>query len=107
PLVSVPDPGEAEISRAIDIAHDAQKDWARKPGKERAAVLRRWHELMTANADDLAAILTAEMGKPLAEAKGEIFYGASFIEWYAEEAKRVYGETIPGHHPDRRLIVIK
>ena len=106
-LVSVPDLGEAEISRAINIAHDAQKDWARKTGKERAAVLRRWYELMTANADDLAAILTAEMGKPLAEAKGEIFYGASFIEWYAEEAKRVYGETIPGHHPDRRLIVIK
>src|SRR5690606_18711383 len=106
-LVSVPDLGEAEISRAIDIAHDAQKDWARKTGKERAAVLWRWYELMTANADDLAAILTAEMGKPLTEAKGEIAYGASFIEWFAEEAKRIYGETIPGHQPDKRITVIK
>jgi succinate-semialdehyde dehydrogenase/glutarate-semialdehyde dehydrogenase len=106
-ICTVPDLSEAEVERAIDAAYAAQKDWARKTGKERAAVLRNWYDLMVANADDLAAILTAEMGKPLAEAKGEILYGASFIEWFAEEAKRVYGETIPGHQPDKRIVVIK
>ncbi len=104
---TVPDLGEAEINRAIDAAYTAQKAWAARTGKERAAVLRRWFDLMVENADDLAAILTAEMGKPLAEAKGEIMYGASFIEWFGEEAKRVYGETIPGHQPDKRIVVIK
>ena len=83
------------------------KDWAARTGKERAAVLRKWFDLMMANQDDLGKILTAEMGKPLAEAKGEIAYGASFIEWFAEEAKRVYGETIPGHQRDKRITVIK
>jgi succinate-semialdehyde dehydrogenase / glutarate-semialdehyde dehydrogenase len=106
-ICTVPDLGEAEVTRAIEAAHAAQKGWAAKTGKERAAVLRKWFDLMVANADDLAAILTAEMGKPLAEAKGEILYGASFIEWFAEEAKRVYGETIPGHQGDKRLVVIK
>jgi succinate-semialdehyde dehydrogenase / glutarate-semialdehyde dehydrogenase len=106
-ICTVPDLAEAEIGRAIDAAYAAQKDWARRTGKERAAVLRRWYELTVANADDLAAILTAEMGKPLTEAKGEILYGAAFLEWFAEEAKRVYGETIPGHQPDKRLVVIK
>jgi succinate-semialdehyde dehydrogenase/glutarate-semialdehyde dehydrogenase len=106
-ICTVPDLGEAEVTRAIDAAYDAQKAWARKTGKERAAVLRVWYDLMVANADDLAAILTAEMGKPLAEAKGEILYGAAFIEWFSEEAKRVYGETIPGHQPDKRIVVIK
>jgi succinate-semialdehyde dehydrogenase/glutarate-semialdehyde dehydrogenase len=106
-ICTVPDLGEAEVTRAIEAAHAAQKGWAAKTGKERAAVLRKWYDLMVANADDLAAILTAEMGKPLAEAKGEILYGASFIEWFAEEAKRVYGETIPGHQGDKRLVVIK
>ncbi len=106
-ICTVPDLGEAEITRAIDAAHAAQKDWAARTGKERGAVLRKWFELMVANADDLAAILTAEMGKPLAEARGEILYGASFIEWFAEEAKRVYGETIPGHQADKRLLVVK
>jgi len=106
-ICTVPDLGEAEVTRAIDAAYHAQKFWARKTGKERAAVLRAWYDLMVANADDLAAILTAEMGKPLAEAKGEILYGAAFVEWFAEEAKRVYGETIPGHQPDKRLVVIK
>ncbi len=106
-ICTVPDLGEAEVTRAIEAAHAAQKGWAAKTGKERSAVLRKWYELMVANADDLAAILTAEMGKPLAEAKGEILYGASFIEWFAEEAKRVYGETIPGHQGDKRLVVIK
>ncbi len=106
-ICTVPDLGVTEITRAIEAAHTAQKDWAAKTGKERAAVLRRWYELMVEHADDLAAILTAEMGKPLAEAKGEVLYGASFIEWFGEEAKRVYGETVPGHLPDKRIIVLK
>jgi succinate-semialdehyde dehydrogenase/glutarate-semialdehyde dehydrogenase len=106
-ISTVPDLGEAEVSRAIDAAAAAQNDWAARTGKERAAILRRWFELMVANADDLGAILTAEMGKPLAEAKGEILYGASFIEWFAEEAKRVYGETVPGHQRDKRILVIR
>ncbi len=97
----------ADAAAAIDAAEIAQKDWARQTGKDRAAVLRKWYDLMVANADDLAAILTAEMGKPLAEARGEILYGASFIEWFGEEAKRVYGDTIPGHQPDKRIVVIK
>jgi succinate-semialdehyde dehydrogenase / glutarate-semialdehyde dehydrogenase len=106
-ICTVPDLSETEVTRAIEAAHSAQRGWAAKTGKERSAVLRKWYDLMVANADDLAAILTAEMGKPLAEAKGEILYGASFIEWFAEEAKRVYGETIPGHQGDKRLVVIK
>ena len=81
--------------------------WAAKTAKERSVILKRWYQMMIDNADDLANILTAEMGKPLAEAKGEIIYGASFIEWFAEEAKRVYGETIPGHQTDKRIVVIK
>ncbi len=106
-ICAVPDLGEAEVNRAIDAAYAAQKAWAAKTGKERAAVLRKWYELMVANADDLGAILTAEMGKPLAEARGEVLYGASFVEWFGEEAKRVYGETIPGHQPDKRIMVLK
>lgn len=106
-ICAVPDMGAEETRRAIDAAHKAQKDWAARTGKERAAVLRKWFDLMVANADDLAAILTAEMGKPLAEARGEVLYGASFIEWFGEEAKRVYGETIPGHQQDKRIVVIK
>ncbi len=95
------------VHGSIDAAYAAQKDWAQWTGKERAAVLRKWYDLTVANADDLAVILTAEMGKPLAEAKGEILYGASFIEWFAEEAKRIYGDVIPGHQRDKRIIVIK
>ncbi|MDT8344699.1 MAG: NAD-dependent succinate-semialdehyde dehydrogenase [Thermohalobaculum sp.] len=106
-IVDLPDLGFADARRAIDAAEIAQKDWAARTGKERASVLRKWFDLMVANADDLAAILTAEMGKPLAEAKGEIMYGASFIEWFAEEAKRVYGDIIPGHQRDKRIVVIK
>ncbi|MGA1613192.1 MAG: NAD-dependent succinate-semialdehyde dehydrogenase, partial [Lutimaribacter sp.] len=88
-------------------AEAAQKEWAQWTGKERATVLRRWFDLMMANQDDLGTILTAEQGKPLAEAKGEIAYGASFIEFFAEEAKRIYGETIPGHQRDKRIMVLK
>ncbi len=106
-ICTVPDMGVAETRRAIDAAYSAQKGWAARTGKERAAILRKWFDLMVANADDLGAILTAEMGKPLAEAKGEVLYGASFIEWFSEEAKRIYGETIPGHQPDKRIVVIK
>ena len=106
-IAVLPDMNRAETARAIDAAYAAQKAWARKTGKERAAVLRKLYDLMTANADDLAAILTMEMGKPLAEAKGEILYGASYVEWFGEEAKRVYGDTIPGHQPDKRIIVIR
>ena len=106
-ICSVPDLTRAETERAIAAADTARHEWAARTGKERAAVLRKWYDLMVANADDLGAILTAEMGKPLAEAKGEILYGASFVEWFAEEAKRVYGETIPGHQRDKRITVIK
>ncbi|NRG19528.1 NAD-dependent succinate-semialdehyde dehydrogenase [Rhizobiales bacterium] len=106
-LAELPDMGVEETTRAIDAAYDAQKDWAAKTAKERSLAMRMWNDLLLANADDLALILTAEMGKPLAEAKGEIVYGASFIEWFAEEAKRVYGDTIPGHQPDKRIVVLK
>ena len=106
-LATLPDFGKEETSAAIEAAFAAQKDWAARTGKERAAVLRKWFDLMVANADDLGMILTAEMGKPLAEAKGEILYGASFIEWFAEEAKRIYGDIIPGHQPDKRIMVLK
>ena len=96
-----------QISAAIDIAYQAQKEWAKKTGKERATILRRWFELMMENSEDLAKILTAEQGKPMAESMGEIAYGASFIEFVAEEAKRVYGELIPGHPKDKRIMVLK
>ncbi len=106
-ICKVADCGVSETRRAIEAAYKAQKPWAARTGKDRAAVLRKWYDLMIENADDLGAILTAEMGKPLAEAKGEILYGASFIEWFAEEAKRVYGETIPGHQESKRIVVLK
>ena len=106
-VANVTDLGPSDVAGAVDAAHAAQPAWAAKTGKERAAVLRRWFDLMVENADDLATILTAEMGKPLAEARGEILYGASFIEWFAEEAKRIYGETIPGHQTDKRIVVIR
>ena len=106
-IARVADLSRTEVARAIASAHAAQKEWAARTGKERARILRDWADLMVANADDLAAILTAEMGKPLAEARGEILYGASYIEWFGEEAKRVYGETIPGHQRDKRITVLK
>jgi len=106
-ITDVTDVSADETNRAIDQAYEAQKDWAAWTGKERGAVLRRWYDLMVENADDLGAILTAEMGKPLAEAKGEVLYGASFVEWFSEEAKRIYGDVIPGHQRDKRIVVIK
>ncbi|UCI31923.1 NAD-dependent succinate-semialdehyde dehydrogenase [Mesorhizobium sp. B4-1-4] len=106
-VATLPDLGRQETIKAIDAAHDAQKAWAKRTGKERAAILRKLYDLMVTNADDLATILTMEMGKPWPEARGEILYGASYVEWFGEEAKRVYGDTIPGHQPDKRIIVIK
>ena len=106
-VARVADLSRAQVTDTIAAAHAAQKDWAQWTGKERAAVLRRWFDLMMEHQDDLGTILTVEQGKPLAEAKGEIAYGASFIEFFGEEAKRVYGETIPGHQRDKRITVIK
>ncbi|HEY0123129.1 MAG TPA: NAD-dependent succinate-semialdehyde dehydrogenase [Rhizobium sp.] len=106
-LASLPDMGAAETTAAIDAAYAAQAAWAARPAKERSAILRKWFDLMIANADELAAILTAEMGKPLPEARGEILYAASYVEWYAEEAKRIYGETIPAPSNDKRMLVIR
>jgi succinate-semialdehyde dehydrogenase/glutarate-semialdehyde dehydrogenase len=106
-IAKVADLSRAQTAQAIAAAEAAQKEWAAKTAKERANILRRWFDLMMENADDLGTILTAEQGKPLAEAKGEIGYGASFIEFFAEEAKRIYGETIPGHQPDKRIMVLK
>ena len=106
-VASVADLDVAATARAVDAAHAAGHNWAAMTGKERAAILRRWNDLMIENADDLATILTAEMGKPWAEARGEILYGASFIEWFAEEAKRIYGDVIPGHQRDKRIMVLK
>ncbi|QKK17252.1 NAD-dependent succinate-semialdehyde dehydrogenase [Rhizobium indicum] len=106
-LASLPDMGAAETRAAIDAAHAAQPGWAARPAKERSAILRKWFDLMVVNADELAAILTAEMGKPFPEARGEILYAAAYIEWYAEEAKRIYGETIPAPSDDKRMLVIR
>ncbi|MFA0213516.1 NAD-dependent succinate-semialdehyde dehydrogenase [Vibrio cyclitrophicus] len=98
---------EAELESAIERAHVAQKEWAKVPAKSRAASLHRWHQLILENKDDLARLMTIEQGKPLAEAKGEIVYGASFIEWFAEEAKRTYGDSIPSTVAGKRLVTIK
>jgi succinate-semialdehyde dehydrogenase / glutarate-semialdehyde dehydrogenase len=106
-ICHLPNLGRAETARAIKAAHAAQKEWAARTGKERAQVLRKWFDLCMAAQDDLATILTAEMGKPLAEAKGEIAYGSSYIEFYGEEAKRTYGDIIPGHQRDKRIHVLK
>ena len=104
---TVPMCGTAETERAIRAADVAQRQWAQVPAKERSAILRRLNDLMLANVDDLALIMTSEQGKPLAEAKGEIAYAASFIEWFAEEARRVYGDTIPATSGDKRILTIK
>jgi len=106
-LGHVPNMGAAETHRAIDAANKAWPLWRKKTAKERAAIMRRWYELMLENADDLAMILTREQGKPLAEAKGEIIYAASFIEWFAEEGKRVAGDTLASPAADKRIVVTK
>jgi succinate-semialdehyde dehydrogenase / glutarate-semialdehyde dehydrogenase len=104
---TVPKLGRAETRQAIDAAARAFPIWRAKTAKERATVMRRWFDLMMANQDDLANLMTTEQGKPLAESKGEVAYAASFLEWFGEEAKRVYGDTIPPHQPDKRIVVIK
>jgi succinate-semialdehyde dehydrogenase/glutarate-semialdehyde dehydrogenase len=106
-LGTVPHMGAAETKRAIDAANAAWPAWRKKTAKERSTVLRKWNDLMLANADDLALIMTAEQGKPLAESRGEIVYAASFIEWFAEEGKRVAGETLASPWPDKRMVVTK
>src|SRR5579875_126004 len=106
-LGSVPEMGQAETRRAIRAAADAFPGWRAMTGKERAALMRRWFDLCMANQDDLALLLTLEQGKPLAEARGEIAYGSAFIEWFGEEAKRAYGDVIPAHTRDRRIVVLK
>ena len=106
-LGTVPKLGRDETARAIEAANRAWPAWRAKLAKERAAILRKWFDLILENADDLAVLMTVEQGKPLAEAKGEVVYGASFIEWFAEEGKRIYGDTIPQHQADKRIVVIK
>ncbi|MBX3615420.1 MAG: NAD-dependent succinate-semialdehyde dehydrogenase [Burkholderiaceae bacterium] len=106
-IVEVTDMGAAETRRALAAAQRALPAWRAKPAKERAAVLRKWYDLILAHADDLALLMTTEQGKPLAEARGEVVYGASFVEWFAEEGRRAYGDVIPTIAPDRRLLAIK
>jgi len=106
-LGTVPNMGQAETHEAIAAAHAAMPEWRNKLAKERAAIMRQWFNLIMENQQDLAVLMTAEQGKPLAESKGEVAYGASFIEWFAEEAKRVYGDVIPEPIPGRRIVVIK
>jgi succinate-semialdehyde dehydrogenase/glutarate-semialdehyde dehydrogenase len=104
---TVPKMGAAETREAIEAADRALPAWRRKTAKERAAVLRKWYDLMLQHQEDLARLMTIEQGKPLVESRGEVLYAAGFLEWFGEEAKRVYGDTIPGHQPDKRIVVIK
>jgi succinate-semialdehyde dehydrogenase/glutarate-semialdehyde dehydrogenase len=104
---TVPKLGAAETRQAIEAADRAMPAWRKKTAKERAAVMRRWYELMLQHQEDLARLMTIEQGKPLTESRGEVVYAAGFLEWFGEEAKRVYGDTIPGHQPDKRIVVIK
>ncbi|HZT76905.1 MAG TPA: NADP-dependent succinate-semialdehyde dehydrogenase [Vicinamibacterales bacterium] len=104
---TVPRLGRGEARQAIEAAARAFPGWRKRTAKERAAVMRRWFDLMLANQDDLAKLMTTEQGKPLSEARGEVAYAASFLEWFGEEAKRVYGDTIPPHQPDKRIVVLK
>lgn len=106
-IARVADLSRADVAKAIAAAEESRHAWAGRTGKERAQVLRRWFDLLMDNQEDLARIMTAEQGKPMAESRGEVAYGASFVEWFGEEAKRIYGETIPGHMPDKRITVIK
>lgn len=106
-IARVPDMGAAETRAAIEAAHRALPGWSGKLAKERSAIIRRWFDLIIAHADELALLLTQEQGKPLSEARGEIVYGAAFVEFFAEEAKRIYGETVPSPRPDARIVVIK
>ena len=106
-IVEVADCGAEETQKAIEAAERSLPDWRSRTAKDRAVILRRWFELMMEHQEDLAVILSTEQGKPMAESRGEIAYGASFIEWFGEEAKRVYGDVIPGHAQDKRIVVLK
>ncbi|WP_044562146.1 aldehyde dehydrogenase family protein, partial [Azospirillum sp. B4] len=106
-LGTVPDMGAAEADRAIAAAERSRRDWAARTAGDRARILRRLYDLMLANQDALAELLTREQGKPLAEARGEIAYAAAFLEWFAEEGKRAYGEVIPAHAGNRRIVCLK
>lgn len=106
-LCTIPSLGAEETEQAIAFADAARKSWAKTPNAQRALLLEKWHQLILDNADDLAIIMTAEQGKPLAEAKGEVLYGAGFVKWFAEEARRIYGDTIPAPSDDRRILVLK
>jgi succinate-semialdehyde dehydrogenase / glutarate-semialdehyde dehydrogenase len=106
-IAVVPDMGGEEARQAIDAAHCAFPSWSKKTAKERAVILRKWFDLILENQEDLARLMTLEQGKPLAEARGEVAYAGAFIEWFAEEGKRIYGDTIPQHQADKRIIVIK
>ena len=106
-LGTVPSLGAKEAEAAVAAAHAAFRAWAAKTAKERGTLLRRWYELIVAHADDIGTMMTAEQGKPLAEARGEVTYAASFVEWFAEEAKRMYGDVIPGHQADKRILVLR
>src|SRR5437868_2197041 len=106
-IAEVADLAEDDVREAIEAAHQAFPGWRNKTAKERAAVMRRWYELMMAAQEDLAQLMTAEQGKPISESRGEIAYGASFVEWFAEEGKRIYGDVIPANAAGRRIIVMK
>jgi len=106
-IADVPDMGADETRRAIEAAERAWGPWHALTAKERTTLMRRWYDLILENSEDLAVLMTAEQGKPLAEARGEVIYGASFVEWFAEEAKRIYGDVIPGHGTDKRIVVLK
>src|SRR5271154_4578750 len=106
-LATIPNMGAAETKRAIAAAAAALPAWRARTAKDRAVIMRRWFELMVEHQEDLATLMTAEQGKPLAESKTEIVYSASFIEWFAEEAKRLYGDIIPGHQSDKRIMVLR
>eukprot|EP00102_Acyrthosiphon_pisum_P027408 XP_016664618.1 PREDICTED: glutarate-semialdehyde dehydrogenase DavD-like [Acyrthosiphon pisum] len=106
-IATIPALGAAETEQAIDYAESVRVSWGKTPNASRAALLDKWHQLILDNSDDLAIIMTAEQGKPLAEAKGEVLYGASFVKWFAEEARRIYGDTIPAPSEDRRILVLK
>ena len=106
-IANVPDLGASETRQAIEAANRAFPAWSKKTAKERAVILRKWFDLLLANQEDLAKLMTLEQGKPLAESKGEVAYAGAFIEWFAEEGKRIYGDTIPQHQADKRIVVIK
>ena len=106
-IIEIAKVGTAETRRAIEAAETSMQDWKARPAKERAQILRRWFDLMMENQEDLAIIMTAEQGKVLAESRGEVAYGAAFMEWFGEEAKRVDGDVIPGPSSDKRIVCIK